>query len=199
MASLAVRDNIHPGIARLALAASIAALAHGTAAAQVEVKQHGCKAGVELVARNAPLAVVLDHLSKTLGFRLDIDGELDGSVNRRIAAPAPQLLADLLSSHSSHVIWHGRDPQCPGQLRVARVWLVAASTKTPTSAAVRPPAAPPPLLAPAPATPPAPVIATREQLQHAEEQSRRRKAEYDSYLAAHGKPPPGEPEDAAKP
>jgi hypothetical protein len=197
MASLAVRDNIHPGIARLFLAAAAAALAHGTAVAQVEVHQHGCKAGVELIARNAPLPVVLDRLSRTLGFRLDIDGDAAGSVNRRIVGPGPQLLADLLSSNSSHVIWHGRDPQCPGQLRVARVWLVAASAKPGSTAAVRAAASAAPVTAPVLA--PGPSIATPQHLQHAEEQSRLRKAAYDSYVAAHGRPPPGEPEDAARP
>jgi hypothetical protein len=198
MVSHAVRERIHPGIAKLACTAFVLALAQGAAVAQsIDIKQHGCKAGVELVARNAPLSQVLERLSASLGFRLDIEGEVTGSVNRSLSAPAPQLLAELLSSHAGHVIWHARDPRCPGQMRVARVWLVAASAKSASAATARPAALP----AIAPAPPPAPMAttATREHLQQAEEESRRRKAAYDAYFNAHGRPPAGEPEEAARP
>ena len=178
-------------------AAALAALflAPGVFAAQVEVRERGCQRGVELVAQEAPLALVFERLASTLGFQLEVEGELSGMVTRRTTAAPGRLLADLLALQQGHVIWYARDPRCPQQPRVARVRLLAgvAAAAAAAPSPVRP--------APAITSRRAPVTetATPQQLRDVEKDARRRKEDYDAHVRRHGEPPPGVEEEAARP
>ena len=184
----------------------IAALAFGGAAAaasDIEVRVKGCKAGVDLVARNAPLSAVLERLSEALRFRLHLQERPDARVDVALSAPAPELLKQLLSGHGRYIVTTTRDPRCRGQQRVARVWLLpeGGGARPSSSLAVSQPR---PATAPAvkPAVrPPGPVteIGTPQQLRAAEERSRRLKEAYDAHVARHGRPPEGEEQEEARP
>jgi hypothetical protein len=162
------------------------------AAADIEIKVRDCKSGVELVARDAPLAAVLDRLAKTLGFQLQGLENVDSVVSVDMAAPAPELIAKLLSSQERYLVSHARDPHCPGRSRVARVLLLPKGQQA---------AGPKVMPAKAAPTKPVPVTetATPEQLQAVDADARSRKQEYDAYIKRHGKPPPEEEEEAARP
>ena len=159
-------------------------------AAQVEVRERGCQGGVELIAQDAPLAMVLERLASTLGFRLEVEGVLTGTVTRRATAAPARLLADLLGSQQGHVIWYARDPRCPQQSRVARVRLIA------DAAAARAPGQPTTPIAPTRAL--VTKIATPQQLSEVERDARGRKDAYDAHVHRHGEPPPGVPEEATQ-
>lgn len=181
---------------RSALWSALAVAAATDAAPLLHVTDHGCARGVELVAQDVPLREVLERLSQTLGFRLEVEGELAGTVRMRATAPASRLLTDLLASQQGHVLWHARDPRCPQHARVSRVRLVAG----PSSASAPPAAAAPgPVTALPSRVAPVTEVGTPERLREVERESQRRKAQYDAYVRRHGEPPPGEPEDAARP
>jgi hypothetical protein len=161
---------------------------------QVQVRERGCRQGVELVADNAPLAAVLQRLSSTLGFRLEVEGQLIGTVSKRATAEPARLLAELLVAQQGHAIWYTSDPRCAQQRRLARVRIVAraAAFAGATSAAG-------PGLVVDPSRAPATETATPQQLREVERAASRRKEEYSAYLRGHGEPPPGVQEEAARP
>ena len=167
------------------------------AAADIEIKVRDCKSGVELVARNAPLASVLDRLAQTLGFQLQGAENADSVVSVEMAAPAPELIAKLLSSQERYLVSHARDPRCPGRSRVARVLLLPRGQQAagPKLAAAKEAPAKEASAKPVPVT----QTATREQLQAVDADAHKRKEEYDAYIRRHGKPPPEEEEEAARP
>jgi hypothetical protein len=183
----------------------IAAWSAVAGATTLEVTDRGCARGVELLAQDAPLAAVLERLATTLGFRIDVVGELTGTVRMHSVAPAHKLLEELLSTQQGHVVWHARDPRCPANLRVTRVRLVAG----PPGERPTPPLAAAPVVAhPAETTPavvnatqqtPVSEVASPERLREVERESQQRRAEYEAYVRQHGVAPPGVEEDAAKP
>jgi hypothetical protein len=197
------RSHVHWSMnAAARVAAGMALLLAGAPAlaSDVEIKVgKSCKAGVEIVARNAPLSAVLERLSRALAFKLDGQPSADTLVNLRATAPATELIEMLLAAQERVMVSHARDPRCPGGTRVTRVWLfgtgqqLAAGTKP---AAAKKPPAPQPIAATRDALA---LIATPAQLREQEEHSRKRKEEYDAFVARHGEPPPGEEEEAAKP
>jgi hypothetical protein len=183
----------------------IAAWSAAAGASTLEVTDRGCSRGVELVAQDAPLAAVLERLATTLGFRLQVVGELTGTVRMHSIAPAHKLLEELLSTQQGHVVWHARDPRCPANLRVTRVRLVAGppgerpAPPVAVAPAVPIPAATTPVVGNATQPGPLVEVASPQRLREAERESEQRKAEYDAYVRQHGVAPPGVPEDAARP
>ena len=164
----------------------------------IQIKVGDCKSGIELVARDAPLSKVLERLAESLSFELDDEGRVDRKVTLNVTGRGPELIAKLLSPHERFMVSHARDPRCPGQQRVSRLWLFAngqpnAARKDATSAKPAPPATP--VITRSPVT----QIGTPEQLRINEERSRQLKQDYDIYVNKHGKPPPGEEEEAARP
>jgi hypothetical protein len=154
-------------------------------AAQIKVKVLGCKSGVEISARDAPLSQVLARLADTLKFQLHLEAAADAPVNVHMTARPPELIA-ALAGKERVMISQAADPRCPGQSRVARVWLLPkgeASAQT-SGNAFRTPAN---------------QTATRDQLRAQEEHSRRLKEEYDAHVKVYGKPPPGVEQEEAKP
>lgn len=173
-------------------------LAAGPAASasDIDIKVGDCKTGVRLVARDAPLSAVLDRLAQALSFQVQQEANADRIVNVTLAGPAPDVIAGLLSSHERFMVSHARDPRCPGQSRVARVWLLPnGPANGQRSHDAKAAAAPKPGPRPVPVT----LTATPDHLRTAEERARQLKQDYDAYVNRHGKPPPGEEEEAARP
>jgi len=182
----------------LALAAALVAIHAPAYADDIQIKVGDCKTGVRLVAHDAPLSKVLERLAESLGFELDDEGRADRRVTLNLSGRGPELIKKLLSPHERFMVSHASDPRCPGQQRVSRLWLF--SNGQPNAA--RKEASPAAQSAPAsPMTKPTPVtqIGTPEQLRANEERSRQLKQDYDIYVRKHGKPPPGEEEEAARP
>lgn len=179
-------------------AAALVALHAPVSADDIQIKVGDCKSGVELVARDAPLSKVLERLAESLAFQLDDEGTVDRKVTLTLSGRGPELITRLLSPHERFMVAHARDPRCPGQQRVSRLWLLPrgeanAARKDGLPAAVAAPAAP--LVKGTPVT----EVGTPEQLRANEERSRRLKQAYDAHVNRHGKPPAGEEEEAARP
>jgi hypothetical protein len=175
----------------LALAALIAVAAPALAD-DIQIKVGSCKSGVALVARDAPLSKVLERLAEAMAFQLDDEGRADRRVTLNLTGHGPELITKLLSPHERFMVAHARDPRCPGQQKVSRLWLfsngqatTARNDPTPAAPAIR--------------RTPVTEIGTPEQLRANEERSRQLKQAYDAYVNKHGKPPPGEEEEAARP
>jgi hypothetical protein len=168
-------------------------------ASTLQITDHGCRRGVELVAQDAPLREVLERLAATLGFRLEVEGELVETIRMRTTAPPGRLVADLLASQPGHVVWYAPDPRCPQHRRVARVRLVAGAATVATTPASAPKVATRPAGAAPMVRAPVTEIATPQHLREVERASHLRKAEYDAYVRRHGQPPAGEEEEAARP
>jgi len=172
----------------------VALLATGSPAIadDIQIKVGDCKSGVELVARNAPLSKVLERLAESLSFQFENEGHVDRIVTLKLSGRGPELIAKVLSSQERFMVAHARDPRCPGQSRVSRLWLFSDGQAT-ASRQDRPAAKP--VAKRTPVT----EIGTPEQLRANEERSRQLKQAYDTYVNLHGKPPPGEEEEAARP
>lgn len=176
------RGSVRCGVA-LSLLVSSATFA--AAPGDIQVKVRNCKAGVELVARDAPLARVLERLAESLAFQLHIEAPADNLVNLHLTARAPDLIT-AVAGQDRVMVSQARDPRCPGQSRVVKVWLLP---KGESRAAL-----------PSANTTRTPVTetATRDQLRAHEERSRQLKQEYDAYVKTHGRPPPGEEQEEAR-
>jgi hypothetical protein len=139
----------------------------------------GACSSVQLVARNAPLSDVLKRLAQSLDFQLQFEGDTDSVVNMDVAMPAPELVAKLVSTDSV-IVTQSRDPRCPAQYRIVKVWVLPKAKG---------------------ATAPRAVVTTQtspEQSRRFDEMSRRAKEAYDDYVRIHGKPPPGEEQEEVK-
>ncbi|MEO6744716.1 MAG: hypothetical protein ABIS28_10125 [Caldimonas sp.] len=168
---------------------------------EIQIKVGDCKSGVELVARNAPLSKVLERLAEALSFQLENEGHGDRMITLNVSGRGSDVIAKLLSAQERFMVAHARDPRCPGQSRVSRLWLFSSGQGQgvgqgqPTAARKNQPSATKPVSKQTPVT----EIGTPEQLRANEERSRLLKQDYDTYVRLHGKPPPGEEEEAARP
>jgi len=102
-----------------------------------------------------------------------------------VSRPAPELLARL-SPLDNIIVTQGRDPLCPGQSRVVKVWMLPKAGSPPSSAALSTPA-----VLPAISRGPVP-----RQLSEAEK--RQIQSGEDAYRRMHGMPPLPPPDDASK-
>ena len=164
----------------------------------IQIKVGDCKSGVEVVARNAPLSKVLERLAESLSFQFENEGHGDRMITLNVSGRGSDVIAKLLSAHERFMVAHARDPRCPGQSRVARLWLFSngqGHKQEPASVARKEQSAAKPVVNRMPVT----EIGTPEQLRANEERSRQLKQDYDTYVRLHGKPPPGEEEEAARP
>ena len=119
------------------------------------------------------------RLAAALGFQLQFDGSSDAVVNMNATMPAATLVAKL-SSTDSIIVSQSRDPRCPNQNRIDKVWVLAkaALSKAQPQAMVARPG-----------------VAAR----NVDEMARQAKETYEAYIQAHGKPPPGVEEEISKP
>jgi hypothetical protein len=166
-----------------------------SAASNLEIRVRDCRSNVEVEARNVRLSDVLGRLAKALDFKMRMEG-VDPLINVSLSAPAPDVVAALAAEHGSFMIQHAIDARCPGMSRVSMLWLAPKATLS---------AAPPVqggkiiTSQTRPAVVPVTETASPEQLRRVEEDAARRKQAYEIYVRKHGKPPPGEPEEAAVP
>jgi hypothetical protein len=148
--------------------------------AEIRIDPGSCATGgVHLFARDARLSDVLERLAESLGFQLRFEGISDSLVNMDAVMPAPQLVAKL-SPVDSVIVSQTRDPDCPHQYRVVKVWLLAKATGASAGSVVRSETA-------------------QEKARRLDELSRQAREQYELYVRTHGgKAPPGVDEDAAK-
>jgi len=163
----------------------------------VQVTPGDCAAGVHLVARDAPLAEVFRGLSRTLGFELRFEGDESRRVTVNVTRPPVELVSSL-SPQDSVIVTQAKDTKCPGRNRVVKVWVLSSAKEI---AARDTSAVTPPRTARSPSGASRPIVTERVVQGSAEfeEQSRRAKAAYDEHVRAHGVPPPGVEEEAARP
>jgi hypothetical protein len=163
---------------------------------QVEITSGDCRTGVQLVARNAPLAEVLKRLSRALDFELRFEGDETRRVTVNATRPPAELVSSL-SPQDSIIVTQAKDAKCPGRNRVVKVWVLP-STK---ESAMRdtPPMTPARAVQSSGESRPVVRELVIRGSSELEEQSQRAKAAYDDYVRTHGKPPPGVEEEAAKP
>jgi hypothetical protein len=164
-----------------------------SAASNIEIRVGDCRSNVEVEARNVRLSDVLARLAKTLDFKMRMEGA-DPLVNISMSAPAPDVVAALAAEHGSYMIQHASDARCPGVRRVSMLWLTPKATLSASAPAgkVNTSQARAPVV-------PVTETATPERLRRVEEDAARRKEAYEIYVRLNGKPPPGEPEEAAAP
>ena len=93
-------------------------------AQEVKVSAAACGSRVHVIASKAPLSEVLRSLSNKLGFELRFEANSDPMLDVDIAQKPRDLVAKLAPSISV-VIREERDPRCPGQQRIAAVWVLA--------------------------------------------------------------------------
>jgi hypothetical protein len=171
--------------------AGFEALAQG-----IQITPGDCRSGVQLVARDAPLAQVLKRLAQALGFELRYEGD-EGRIISVNATRPPVELVSSISPQDSIIVTQAKDPGCPGRNRVVKVWVLPTAQGTARDRLSAPVARS--SSNPAPSARPV----AREQVirgsSELDEQSRRAKAAYDEYVRIHGTAPPGVEEEAAKP
>jgi hypothetical protein len=145
---------------------------------EIQISPGNCTSGVHLVARDARLSDVLERLSESLAFQLHFEGNTDSVVNVNVSMPAPELVAKL-SPIDSVMIAQSRNPQCPRQYRIVKVWVLPTAKEAKLGPAV-------------------PTQASQEQTRRFDEMSRQAKEAYQVYVQTHGRPPPGAEEEVAK-
>jgi hypothetical protein len=82
-----------------------------------------CRQGVHVVARNARAQDVLQAMSTSLRFQLNVETNIDSIVNIDSMLPMSELIQRVLPLQNL-IISQSRDPSCPGSYRIARVWVL---------------------------------------------------------------------------
>jgi len=175
------------GFALVLHAAFIVLLGADATAQEIRLTRKPCDAEVHLSVRGARFSDVLKRLSDALGFTLQFEATGDSIVDIDMTRRAPELVARL-SPSDNVIVTQGPDPQCPGQDRIVKVWVLPKTGATASAA----PAAPPPRAAAPPDNTP------HYDPARVDEMSRKAKAMYDEYVRIHGVPPPTPEEEAAK-
>jgi len=166
-----------------------------SAASDIEIRVGDCRSNVDVAARNARLSDVLARLAKALDFKMRMEGA-DPLINVSMSAPASEVVAALAAEHGSFMIQQASDARCPGMRRVSMLWLAPKATLSASPPVAGGKVGTSPTRA---AVVPVTETATPERLRRVEEDAARRKEAYDIYVRLNGKPPPGEPEEAAAP
>jgi hypothetical protein len=149
-----------------------------SAGQEIQISPGNCTSGVHLVARDARLSDVLQRLSESLAFQLQFDGSTDSVVNVNVSMPAPELVAKL-SPMDSVVVVQARDPRCPLQHRIVKVWVLPKAKEGKLDRTF-------------------PTQTSPEQARRFDEMSRQAREAYETYVRSHGKPPPGEEEEVTR-
>jgi hypothetical protein len=107
------------------IAAVVAAAIVSPAQAQVlRVERQRCDKRVRVVAHNVQAGAVMATLAQTLGFRISSETALDSVVNFDSAVPIADVVSAVLPRQNV-IISERKDPNCPGQYQISRVWLLA--------------------------------------------------------------------------
>jgi len=113
------------GIVALLLWLQIAA----ALASDIRIERIDCAAGIRVVARDARLTEVLARLAERLEFQLHFESNNDPLITVDMTR-VPGELVRKLSPGDSMIVSEARDPACPGQQRVMRVWVLPKGTES---------------------------------------------------------------------
>jgi hypothetical protein len=137
-------------------------------AEEIRISSGDCTSVVHLVARDAHFSDVLKHLAQALDFQLSFESDSDPVVNVDAALQPADFVARLAPYANISTI-QARDPRCPHQTRILKLWVLSKGGGNPS-----PPPAPP----------------TQARLvQEPAEQARQAQAGIDLYLKSHGLDP----------
>jgi hypothetical protein len=137
------------------------------AAGEVRVIHARCASEVQVVARDVPLSEVLKKLSTVLGFQLRFESDSDP----RITIDAIERMERLhlrLGTSDNIAMMLEKDPRCPGQQRIVRMWVLPVGS----------------------GGLPRPSVAA---LQKDEDRARREKANVEAFMRTHGMDAEGRP------
>ena len=162
----------------------------------IQIMPGDCRSGVQLVARDAPLAEVLKRLAQALEFELRYEGDAGRIISVNATRPPVELVSSI-SPQDSIIVTQAKDPGCAGRNRVVKVWVLPTA-----QGATRDRVSAPVARSSSTSAPSARPIAREQVIRGSpelDEQSRRAKAAYDEYVRIHGTAPPGVEEEAARP
>jgi hypothetical protein len=123
----------------LGVCAGVIAAHAGAQPVKASKSSGDCAALVHVVARDAPLSKVLKQLSTVLEFKLQFDADADPRVTLDTSKRPIELL-DALGTQVNLSVSQARDPRCPGQYRVAKVWALPKGKAAAIAARPAPPA-----------------------------------------------------------
>lgn len=92
-------------------------------AGDVRVTHARCAVDVRVEARDAPLSLVLKKLADTLGFQVLYGSDSDPLITLDVTQPSQSLPSRLGPSENITMLLE-RDSRCPGQQRIAKVWVL---------------------------------------------------------------------------
>jgi hypothetical protein len=97
------------------------------AAEDIRITGRDCTSRVHLVARDAPVSLVLKRMAEALDFQLRYDAESDPVVSLDADLQAGDLVARLLPFGNISMT-QARNPRCPHQQRILKVWVLPKGT-----------------------------------------------------------------------
>lgn len=109
------------------------AVVPAVALADVKVDSAGCAGGVHLQATDASLSEVLGELSVKLKFELKFAGDDSRRINMDTTRKPSELISKLMEG-GSVVTDDAPDPNCPGQTRLKKVWVLPKGQEAPAAA-----------------------------------------------------------------
>ncbi len=127
-------------VCAIAAVAAFAPVAGPAALAQeIRISAAGCESGVHLIARDAHFSDVLERLARALDFQLSFRSESDPLVNVDVVMQPSDLVARL-SPDANISATQARDPRCPQQQRIVKLWVLASARgiQSPPAAGARP-------------------------------------------------------------
>lgn len=153
--------------ATLAALAALFVGAAPVAAGEVHVTHARCGSEVRVTARDAPLSDVLKKLATILDFQLRFDSDSDPRITIDTSERMERLHLRLGASDNVALMLE-KDPHCPGQQHIVKMWVLPAGSGSvlPTSVAT---------------------------LHQDEQQARRDKANVEAFMRTHGMDAEGRP------
>ena len=96
-------------------------------AEDIRITGRDCTSRVHLVARDAPVSLVLRRMAEALDFQLRYDAESDPIVSLDANLQPSDLVARLLPFGNISMT-QARNPRCPHQQRILNVWILPKGT-----------------------------------------------------------------------
>jgi hypothetical protein len=93
-------------------------------AEEIRISSGDCASVVHLVARDAHFSDVLKHLAQALDFQLSFESDSDPLVNVDAALQPADFVARLAPYENISTI-QARDPRCPHQTRILKLWVLS--------------------------------------------------------------------------
>jgi hypothetical protein len=155
-----VNPTLGVGLAAIVLLSAPVALAE-----EIRISSRDCTSRVHLVAHGANVSHVLKRMADALDFQLRYDSENDPIVSIDADLQPGDLVARLLPLGNVSMT-QARNPRCPHQQRILKVWVLPKGTGSQPRTAVS-------------QSKPGPLVETPEQLRQVQEG-------LDAHLRAHG-------------